>query len=1132
MADLLPELVCEAFPFHFAVDDSLQVRSLGRSLGLLAPGIALGANLGDFLTWDTIGESVLDVASLRRHTETLTVFRLKQKSVLLRGQMFQKDGYSVFLGSPWLSDPKDLETLGLTFSDFSPSDPVIDIMQSAQAQKTAVSELKELADRLRQQRAELRDTNVRLAQREQEARKLALVASRTDNGVVLTDPQGNIEWINEGFTRITGYSLEEVIGKKPGTFLQGPDTDLAVVAEISGKLKRLEGFDAELINYSKDGRRYWLSIEARPIFDERGNVANFMAIEADITSRKDAEERIGRNSERLQVANDDLSTQKARLDALIQNLDGGVLVEDSARRIAVINRNFCGMFGIPLNVFESGQLVGQFCAPMAQQSAGLFCDEQEFIREIEQLIVDGEPVIGKVLECKDGRFVQRDFVPIRSDGAVHGLLWHYRDVTRERRNLRILEAVAELSAVLLRTRLEGDSWIELLRILGGAIGADQSTVFQCITTVPFVTQPIGCWAKNGMVNELRESGESAIFPDWAPALLSGDVVSQEGRVVIPEHESASARFTESLLAVPVEVEGAFWGFLRFTRSTGSFLIKRSAMALLRSAATEIGLRLALQQDEDAMKQARREATEAAQAADEANRAKSTFLAAMSHEIRTPLNAVVGMSSLLLESSLTDHQREYARTVVSASETLLDLISEILDYSKIESGHVELDLAPFELREVLLEPLEILSHSANAKGLELSYFVDPSLPSHFYGDRVRLKQILINLIANGVKFTERGEVALKVEIVSQSGSKWTLRFGVRDTGIGIPSTAQARIFQPFSQADASITRVHGGTGLGLAISRRLVELMGGEIRVRSTPGEGSEFEFVLILNEGPAEVAEPEVMELAADIRGKRLLVVDDMETNRHLLSEVSKHWEMRVVTASNPSEALALLADDPDFDAAILDFNMPEMDGVALARKIRSLPRMASLPLVLFGSVEQDANVLNEGLFQAALLKPLRLPVFRTTLHRVLAPKAVRPTKSESPALDKAALSGLSVLVAEDNQNNQLVLRLMLAKFGCKATIVENGQLAVDAVQSHHYDLALLDIQMPVMDGLTAARQICAMSDGRRKPFLAALTANAFSEDRDACMQAGFDVYLSKPITSQRIGEVLQRVLETMNSAC
>lgn len=1096
MKNPVPPLAAEAFPFHFAVDPDLRVIGCGRSLPRLIGGVGEGVKISDFVAWET-GE--LDMESIARHDGRLAVLTIKGRGATLRGQFVLEGGCHVFLGSPWLRTPSDLERLGLQISDFALSDPVVDLMQVAQTQAVALEEVTELAAILRKQGRELRETNTRLLAREAEYRRLALIAARTDNAVILTDVDGRVQWVNDAFVRITGFTLEEVVGRTPGSLLQGPETDPATVEVMRKGLASGAGFDAEVLNYSKDGRKYWVSIEVRPITDEHGVFSGYMAIESDVTARREADER-------LQAAMSDVATQKARLDALIQHLDGAVLVEDARRHLAIMNRHFCDMFGIPPEVYDSRALIGADCQPMAAQAGSLFLNEAEFVPRIQRILDGKKPVLGEVLEMKDGRFLRRDFIPVIFENAERGFLWHYRDITREHRTLRVLESLARLSRVLLRGRLEDSSWAEALSILAGAVGAETAAA---VHFEPSADSQVARWDVAPGLPALP-----GLSPDWRRSLELGDLVVEDGPRVARGGRASSA----GTILVPVEVKGACWGCLVLVRRAGPFAIDASCHNLLRSAAVEIGLRLALQVDQDALAEARGEAHAAAEAADAASKAKSTFLAAMSHEIRTPLNAVIGMSSLLLDTPLNEQQQEYARTVISAGETLLELINDILDYSKIESGKVELDVAPFELRETLLEPLDMLAHVAASKGLELSYYVEPGVPWHFMGDRVRLKQILLNLLSNALRFTEDGEVALRVGIVETSGKRWKLHVSVKDTGCGISPDAVGRLFQPFSQADASITRTHGGTGLGLAISRRLVELMGGSLDVTSKDGEGSDFFFDITLDEAPAPptLSEPDL----APIRGKRVLVVDDVDTNLRLLRSIGIHWGLDVVAIAHPEAALELLKTDRSFDLVILDFNMPGMNGVDLARRIRDGGLLDGVPLLLFGSTLREENFDGRELFRAMLLKPLRLSSFRKLILEILAPGAEPPEEPRPSGKVDPEIAKLAILVAEDNRNNQLMLRLMLARLGCKPKIVDNGQQAVDAiVAGERYDVAILDIQMPVMDGITAATKICALGPGR--PYLIALTANAFREDRDACLRAGFDLYLPKPITAQKLGEEL-----------
>jgi two-component system, sensor histidine kinase and response regulator len=505
-------------------------------------------------------------------------------------------------------------------------------------------------------------------------------------------------------------------------------------------------------------------------------------------------------------------------------------------------------------------------------------------------------------------------------------------------------------------------------------------------------------------------------------------------------------------------------------------------------------------------------------ADAANRAKSAFLATMSHEIRTPLNAVIGMASLLAESEMDSQQQEYAHTIVTASETLLDLISDILDYSKIESRKLHLHEEPFEFEDVFLEPVELFQRPAEQKNIEIVHMIDPSVPPVLVGDPMRIKQILINLLSNAVKFTEQGQITLTARLAKIEDTKCLLAFVVRDTGIGIDPEAQKRLFRPFSQADSSITRQFGGSGLGLAIVRQLVELMGGRIHVCSQPGEGSEFRFSVQLEVGEmrAEAAAPEDA-----LKGRRLLVIDDTAVNRQLLVSFGTKWGLKVGEAGGADEARSAIASGQRFDCVIFDYQMPGTDGVTLALELRDTLEAAGTRRILLTSVSDLPHDLPGGLFDKILHKPLRPSRLRAHLAEFFEVSHA-DSSDGMPAPD--SFEGMRLLVAEDNKSNRNVLRLIFRKCGCDTALVENGELAVEQATAHHFDAIFLDMQMPVMDGLTAvARLRRHFAPHDRRPYFVALTANAFVEDEKACLAAGFDEYLVKPAGIEQLRQALGR---------
>ncbi|SDR70386.1 PAS domain S-box protein [Opitutus sp. GAS368] len=1023
---------------------------------------------------------------------------------------------------------------------------------------------------------------------EAEARRLALVASRTASLIVLADTEWQIEWVNDSFTRLTGYALDEVRGRRPSTFLAGPLTNRDVLEAMDEADRAGQPFKGEVLNYTKAGKPYWVEIEIQRLTDAEGQHTGYMALQLDITERKRAEHELAQREAQFRFilnalpvgvswtsydegreswVNDAVLrlTGLSREEALANESYRAITPpEDWARQVAEyariregvsdgfsLEKRYQRLDGTEVNGLLTVQV---FRAPDGRilQEVATIADLTE-LKDISQRLAGQEARLRFIFEnvplgiswrlvSPDGT-IERRFneahlriggltrAEAERDGAFSSMTHPADRPLQDRLQARMLAGeINEYSLDKRYVRHDGSAvWVTFTnqRRLHPDGGEEQLSTVVDITALKriqeelaakeaqfrfiFDSVPVGLsWAIAGRDEETRLVNAehmrlSGVTPEQSHT--TPDIFPQRTH---PEDLARQQAFVERMHAGEID---HFVLDKRYVHADGATVWVRLFRRLYRGGGNQPAQELNALVDITELKRVQEELNAAKDTAEKANLAKSQFLAMMSHEIRTPMNGVIGMTSLLLDSPLAAEQREYAETIRVSGEALLTIINDILDFSKIESGKLEMERMEFSLRECVEGALDLLAPRAAEKRIDLLYEIADGVPTNLQGDPSRLRQVLVNLLGNALKFTAQGEVLLTVRPGAMEGETAELVFSVKDTGIGIPPEGIRRLFQSFSQVDASTTRRFGGTGLGLAISKRLAELMGGRMWVESEPGRGSTFSFTVRIGVVPSK---PRIYTggTKAALQGRRLLIVDDNATNRRILGDLARKWDMTSVAVEHPAEALSLLRQREVFDVAILDMQMPEMDGGTLAGEIRKLRPPEDLPLILLSSLGRREDTAH--LFTANLSKPVK----PSQLYDVLAKLFWRggDAAPEKSAPTPAAKSGDAcfmdrILLAEDNVVNQKVALSMLQKLGFRADVAANGLEVIAAVERQPYDVIMMDVQMPEMDGLEASRRLGELRpDPAQRPWIIALTANAMQGDREMCLAAGMDDYISKPI--------------------
>ena len=857
-----------------------------------------------------------------------------------------------------------------------------------------------------------------------------------------------------------GYTVEEwVSDKELYAKVLHPEDRERILAEYRRTRDTDEPFRAEYRMIARDGTVHWFHDEAAVIRDETGRPAYFHGFLLDITEQKEL-------AEALRSSEEELRRQKRYVESLVEINPTAIVTVDRDGNITSWNLAAEELFG-----YSRDEAIGRNLDDLVVGRGDLRREAVSY----QKVLQAGRFHTVTQRARRDGTLadVELIVVPVIEEGEPTGYLVIYHDISQLQRQKQYYQSLLEVSPTAIVT-----------------VDADHKVT----SWNPAAERLFGY------------SREEAIGRNVDSLVANTVAVHDEAVRLSRQTEAGEVRLTT-----------------RRTRKDGSLVDVDVRSVPIRVGDRMVGL-YALYHDISELQRARQEAEAATQA-------KSAFLAMMSHEIRTPMNAVIGMTELLLDAELTPEQRSYAEVIRSSGEALMAVIDDILDFSKIEAGRLELESRPLDLRSCVESALEVVAASASGKGLDLAYLFDRGLPGAIVGDATRLRQILINLLSNAIKFTDTGEVVLSVDREAlgsgegEGGMKHRLHFAVRDSGIGIPQDRLSRLFESFSQVDASTTRRYGGTGLGLAISKRLSELMGGTIWVESQLGEGSTFHFTIQADQAPS-LAPAHERGASPQLHGRRVLIVDDNATNRHILVRQAESWGMLARATAHPAQALEWIRRGDPFDLAILDMQMPEMDGVTLAGEIGRYRNARALPLVLLTSLGPREELLGDVEFAASLTKPIKPSQLHDTLMNVFGatPAGVQaPTPQEGRVERLAERVPLRILVVEDNVINQQLALLLLQKLGYRADVAADGLEALQALEREPYDVVLMDVQMPTMDGLQATRRIHQRWPEGRRPHVIAATASAMQEEREACLAAGMDDYLSKPIRIEELAAALSR---------
>jgi PAS domain S-box-containing protein len=910
----------------------------------------------------------------------------------------------------------------------------------------------------------------------QKAALLNVIFDNLPDHLYYMDRQSRMLGANPACCKHHGLSADEMIGKTDLDFY--PD---AMGEKLYAEEKKLMASGQVLREQEKhvlpNGDIVYLESVKTPLRSPSGRIIGLAGISRDITQQVE-------NEKKLIKSKDEATYQASLLEVILENLPGRIYYKDRQSRFVTANSACFKRAGCS----SMDDLIGKTdldLKPGSKRAEKLYETEQKLMKDDTPLHEQGERI------DEDGNLTYQEAIKVPlhdKNGRVIGLVGISQDITERVKNEK----------ALIRAKQDAEHSASVIH----AIFDNLEDLFYYKDRNSKVLGGNKAWVKHRGAASIEELiGKTDI--DLIPAPLGQQLYDNEQRQMAA---GEATRIRE-----------------RHVRTDGKVEYIESVKCPMWNEQNEVIGLAGISRDITRQVENEKHLIEAQQEAETANKAKSAFLAMMSHEIRTPMNGVIGAASLLLGTDLSAQQEEFVHTIQISGEALLTIINDILDYSKIEAGKIELEKAPFNLRECIEDAFDLFVAAATKKNVELLYYVDPDVPRTLVGDTTRLRQILVNLLGNAIKFTENGEVNLKVHsvITDEHLQQCQIEFAVHDTGIGIADEHKDQLFQAFTQADSSSTRKYGGTGLGLTISRRLTELMDGKIWFESKKGEGSTFFFTVTLPIADQADDKPENLPVEA-LRGKHALIVDDNETNRWILSDQLAQWGILSEAFEHPDKALQHLMDGYKYDIALIDFQMPGMDGRDLAKNIYRLKDRPHTPVIILSS--SCEHIPADPSISARLSKPVKVNKLCDQILQALTKQKIESGSKEiaGSQIQPKKIRNLRILLAEDNAINQRIAQLMLQRLGCENTvIVSDGEEAVAAVMDATYDLILMDVQMPHMSGLDATRQIRKITAKPDKPWIIALTAGVMQEEQHAALEAGMNDFLAKPLSLEQLAKTL-----------